>query len=126
MQAKLYHPFQKMRFDNDHCFLSGEKINSAETLSIFADWLSDTYQLDEKPFKMLDESFLTYADIKIPCSSNVKNNFEVLENQIQQAFEKGFDGVKNLDETLLFQWVAKMVYGIILKQLQAAVKQPNA
>nr|MBC7613250.1 hypothetical protein [Pseudopedobacter sp.] len=43
-----------------------------------------------------------------------------------QAFEKGFDGVKNLDETLLFQWVAKMVYGIIFKEIQAAVKQQNA
>ena len=126
MQAKLYHPFQKMRFDHTHCFLSGEQIKMGESLAIFADWLSDAYQLDEKPFKMLDESFLTYADIKIPCSSNVKNNFEGLEKQIQVAFEKGFDGVKNLDETLLFQWVAKMVYGLIFKEIQAAVKQQNA
>lgn len=126
MQAKLYHPFQKMRFDHMHCFLSGEQIKMGESLAIFADWLSDAYQLDEKPFKMLDESFLTYADIKIPCSSNVKNNFEGLEKQIQVAFEKGFDGVKNLDETLLFQWVAKMVYGLIFKEIQAAVKQQNA
>lgn len=126
MPTKLYHPFQKMRFDDDHCFLSGEKINSGKTLNIFADWLCKAYQLDEKPFKMLDESFLTYADIKIPCSENVKQEFESLENQIQEAFEKGYDAVKNLDEKLIFLWVAKMVYGIIFKEIQAAIKQQNA
>jgi hypothetical protein len=126
MQAKLYHPFQKMRFDNDHCFLSGEKINAGEHLSIFADWLSKTYQLDEKPFKMLDESFLSYADIKIPCSTAVKEKFDAIEKQIQLAFEKGFEGINQLDETLIFKWVAKMVYGIIFKEIQAAIKQQNA
>lgn len=126
MPTKLYHPFQKMRFDNSRCFLSGEKIESEQYLSIFADWLSDSYQLDEKPFKMLDESFLTYADIKTPCSSAVKEKFETLENEIQKAFEKGYEGVKNLDEKLIFQWVAKMVYGIIFKEIEAAIKQQNA
>jgi hypothetical protein len=126
MQVKLYHPFQEMRFDNSQCFLSGAKIEPEESLSIFADWLSQAYSLDEKPFKMLDESFLTYADIKIPCSSPVKDKFEGLEKQIQKAFEKGFVGVKSLDQTLIFQWVAKMVYGIIFKEIHTAVKQQNA
>ena len=26
MSAQLYHPFKKMRFDNSHCFLSGEAL----------------------------------------------------------------------------------------------------
>ncbi len=126
MQAKLYHPFQKMQFDSTHCFLSGVQIETGESLAIFADWLSDSYQLDEQPFKMLDESFLTYADIKIPCSTVVKSQFAILEAQIQEAFEKGFDAVKSLDETLIFKWVAKMVYGLIFKEIQAAIKQQNA
>lgn len=125
MQAKLYHPFQKMRFDHNHCFLSGEKIEEGESLAIFSDWLSESYQLKDMPFKMLDESFLTYADIKLPCSSAVKEKFEDLEKQIQEAFEMGFDGIKNLDEKLIFQWVAKMVYGVIFKEIQSAIKQQH-
>ncbi len=126
MKSTLYHPFEKMRFDNAQCFLSGQKIEPTESLPIFADWLSDSYQLKEKPFKMLDESFLTYADIKIPCSAEVKIKLAVLEQQIQRAFEKGFEGVKSLDETLIFKWVAKMVYGLIFKEIEAAIKQQNA
>ncbi len=126
MQPELYHPFEKMRFDDGHCFLTGKRLAHKETLSIFADWLNKDHHLADLPFKMLDESMSTYADITVPCSLPVKNKFEELENVIQDAFRKGYDAVKDLDETFLFQWVAKMVYGVIFNEIQAAIKQQHA
>lgn len=126
MPAKLYHPFQKMSFDNSTCFLSGEKIDKNETLyPVFGDWLSQRYKLNEMPFKMLDESILSYADILYPCSPAVKNLLNDLENTIQNAFEAGYEAVSKLDEDLLFLWVAKTVYGVIFKEIQTAIKQQS-
>ncbi len=126
MSAQLYHPFKKMIFDSSHCFLSGEALPKDQSfLPVFANWLSESYQLKDMPFKMLDESMLSYADIVLPCSDDVREKLAVLEQTIQEAFEKGYDAVKNLDEDLLFLWVAKTVYGVIFKEIQVAIKQQN-
>ncbi|HET8830315.1 MAG TPA: hypothetical protein VFM79_13295 [Pelobium sp.] len=125
MSAQLYHPFKKMSFDNSHCFLSGEILKDQVPLPVFADWLSEGYQLKDMPFKMLDESMLSYADLVLPCSDIVREKLSDLERTIQEAFEKGYEAVKNLDEDLLFLWVAKTVYGVIFKEIQVAIKQQN-
>ena len=126
MQAQLYHPFKKMRFDHLHCFLSGVFLDKSQSkFPIFADWLSEAYQLKTMPFKMLDESMLTYADILVPCSELVANQLNDLENIIQNAFENGYEGVKNLDHDLLFLWVAKTVYGVIFNEIKSAIKQQH-
>ncbi|WP_237739791.1 hypothetical protein [Pedobacter arcticus] len=115
-----------MRFDNSHCFLSGEALPKDQPfLPVFANWLTDSYDLKDMPFKMLDESMLSYADLVLPCSDNVREKLVVLEQTIQEAFEKGYNAVKALDEDLLFLWVAKTVYGVIFKEIQVAIKQQN-
>jgi hypothetical protein len=126
MPAQLYYPFKKMTFDNSHCFLSGEILPKDQSfLPVFADWLIKSYQLKEMPFKMLDESMLSYADIVLPCSNAVREKLKTLENTVQEAFENGYKAVKNLEEDLLFLWVAKTVYGVIFKEIQVAIKQQN-
>lgn len=115
-----------MRFDNSHCFLSGEALPKDQPfLPVFANWLTDSYKLKDMPFKMLDESMLSYAALVLPCSDNVREKLAVLEQTIQDAFEKGYEAVKVLDEDLLFLWVAKTVYGVIFKEIQVAIKQQN-
>lgn len=126
MSAQLYHPFKKMRFDSSHCFLSGEALPKDQApLPVFANWLTESYQLKDMAFKMLDESMLSYADIILPCSDSVKEKLSILEQSIQSAFENGYQAVKVLDKDLLFLWVAKTVYGVIFKEIQVAIKQQN-
>ncbi len=127
MQPQLYQPFKKMQFDNQICFLTGERLaNKDQKISVFPTWLIEAYELHLKPMKMLNESVLTYADIFVPCSLNAQQKLQELENTIQQAFEKGYDAVKELDQLQLFQWVAKMVYGIIFKEIQTAIKEQKS
>ncbi|OAQ38841.1 hypothetical protein A5893_12410 [Pedobacter psychrophilus] len=126
MQSKLYQPFNKMQFDDAHCFLSGEKIDTKEKHSIFADWLSEIYHLKDMPFKMLDESMKTYADIKVPCSAETAIHLSTLEDKIQNAFEGGYNDVIKLEEDQIFLWVSKTVYGVIFNEIQSAIKQQNS
>ncbi|MFC5283647.1 hypothetical protein [Pedobacter alpinus] len=126
MPAQLYHPFKKMRFDNSHCFLSGEALSKDQTpFPVFANWLTERYNLKDTPFKMLDESMQSYADIVVPCSDAAKEKLSDLEKTIQIAFESGYEAVKNLDQDLLFLWIAKTVYGVIFKEIQTAIKHQN-
>ena len=115
-----------MRFDNSHCFLSGEALPKDQSpFPVFADWFTQQYNLKDMPFKMLDESMQSYADIVVPCSDAVKEKLNDLEESIQKAFESGYDAVKELDQDLLFLWIAKTVYGVIFKEIQSAIKQQN-
>ncbi len=85
------------------------------------------FQLEDQPFKLLDESIATYKDLKVPCSSAVNEQFlEPLEAEIAAAFDIGYNAVKEVDELKLFQWAGKLLYGIIFNEMQSGIKQQHA
>ncbi len=120
-----YNPFKKLSFSKDICFLSGDKLNPAEEeISVFPLWLMQHYGLENKPFKLLDESTATYKDFKLPCSSALsKQAIDPLEEEIKTAFLAGYHQVKNLPELHLFQWIAKLVYGILFNEIRIGIRQ---
>lgn len=128
MAEQIYHPFSTFNFGNSKCFLTGQPLSSTEEkIQVFPQWLMSLYGLEDQPFKLLDESIATYKDLKIPCSARVNEEFlEPLEQEIAAAFSKGYEGVKALDDLKLFQWVSKLLYGIIFNELQAGIKMQHA
>jgi hypothetical protein len=125
MAQQIYNPFESFKFGNRHCFLTGQELTSPdeEKVQVFPQWLMGLYQLEDKPFKMLDESMATYKDIKVPCAAGVNETYlEPLENEIAAAFQTGYDTVKDLDELKLFQWAGTMLYGIIFNEIQSGIK----
>jgi len=128
MPVQIYNPFEAFNFSNRLCFLTGQPVNPhEERIQVFPQWLMTRYSLEEKPFKLLDESITTYKDLKIPCSTELNNRFFVqLENEIAAAFDKGYDAVKALDPLHLFQWAGKLLYGMIFNELQAGIKMQHA
>ncbi|MDB5009641.1 MAG: hypothetical protein JWQ06_430, partial [Mucilaginibacter sp.] len=125
MPVQIYSPFEVSNFGNQTCFLSGKTLNSEEEkIQVFPQWLMSRYNLEDQPFKLLDESMATYKDLKLPCSAIINENYlEPLENEIAAAFNAGYDAVKSLDELKLFQWAGKLLYGIIFNEVQAGIKQ---
>src|ERR1700733_9247326 len=111
MPPKIYSPFEASNFSNHHCFLTGETLNSEEEkIQVFPRWLMSMYQLEDQPFKLLDESMATYKDLKFPCSATINENYlEPLENEIAAAFTEGYEAVKKVDELKLFQWAGKLL-----------------
>jgi hypothetical protein len=128
MPAQIYNPFAKSNFSNTTCFLTGQKLSSAEEkIQVFPQWLMSLYDLENQPFKLLDESMATYKDLKLPCSAQINEQYlEPLENEIAAAFDAGYHGVKALDELKLFQWAGKLLYGIIFNELQSGIKLQHA
>lgn len=120
----LYNPFQKFSFDNKTCFLSGQTLTSSEEqIQVFPSWLMQHYQLEEKPFKLLDESITTYKKLQVPCSVETSDKLEKLEEAIKSAFLGGYEEVIKLDSQLLFQWIGKLLYGIVFNEIQLGIRQ---
>ncbi|RFZ92429.1 hypothetical protein D0C36_13455 [Mucilaginibacter conchicola] len=124
MPAKIYAPFERFNFSNKNCFLTGEALKTEEEkIQVFPQWLMSQYALEDKPFKLLDETISTYKDLKLPCSAHINDDFlEPLEEEIAAAFEKGYEGLIALDELKLFQWAGKLLYGIIFNEIQSGIR----
>lgn len=124
MPAKIYAPFERFNFSNKNCFLTGEALKSEEEkIQVFPQWLMSQYGLEDKPFKLLDETISTYKDLKLPCSAHINDDFlEPLEAEIAAAFEQGYEGLIALNELKLFQWAGKLLYGIIFNEIQSGIR----
>ncbi len=128
MAITLYNPFKHLDFNPEHCFLTGQQLTSEkEELSVFPEWILDRYSLREKTFTMLgDGNIIKYKDIKLPCSFQVlENALNPLEKEIERAFTIGYEEVKKLPKEKIFQWMAKLVYGILYNDLRIAINQQS-
>ena len=119
MVIQLYNPFQKFDFSPQICFLTGQNLHSAEEqIFVFPEWILDRYSLRDKTFKVLDASSVQYQDMKIPCFSVViKNAINPLEKEIEKAFTAGYEAVIKVPEERLFQWMAKLIYGVLYNDI---------
>jgi hypothetical protein len=128
MANQLYNPFLNLNLSPDECFLTGKKLTSSqEQIYVFPEWIMDRYSLREKTFTMLgDGNISKYQNIKLPCSSQViEQSIVPLEKEIEKAFSAGYEEVIKLPEERLFQWIAKLVYGILYNDLNNAIQEQN-
>jgi hypothetical protein len=128
MALTLYNPFTRFNFSNRNCFLTGQTLSSEEEkIQVFPAWLMSRYKLEDKVIKLLDESYVGYKDLKIPCAAGINEQYLTpLETEIEAAFTQGYDAVKQLEPLKLFQWAGKLLYGIIFNEMQAGIKQQHA
>jgi len=128
MVIRLYNPFQKFDFSPKTCFLTGQDLHSTEEqISVFPEWILDRYSLRGTTFKMLDESRLQYQDMKIPCIAGViKNAINPLEEEIEKAFTAGYEEVIKIPEERLFQWMAKLIYGVLYNDISIEQRKHTA
>jgi hypothetical protein len=126
-QNGLYYPFQNMDFSPQKCFLTGQNTDAEEEqIFVFPEWIMDRYSLRDKSLKMLEGSILRYKDMKIPCHSSViKDAMDPLEKEIEEAFAKGYDAVIEVSEERLFQWMAKIMLGVLFSDIGIEKRKPD-
>ncbi|WP_207428408.1 hypothetical protein [Pedobacter sp. SYSU D00535] len=124
MSKALFRPFERYNFSEQVCYLTGEPAEIQTT--VFPEWVLKQFQLEDKPFKMLDERIATYRDIKIPVSQRALDAINLLDQEIESVFNGGYETVKEFDQTRLFLWIAKQVYGIIHWEVRAGIRQQRA
>lgn len=116
MPRTLFNPFEDLIFDEHFCFLSGALTN--ENITVFPEWLMDHFKFGHERIEMMDKTrSYNYADLKLPCSTEVKKAFGELDLKVQSAYKKGVEGMASLDQELLFQWIGRMVYGLLYYEM---------
>lgn len=104
--------------------MTGEQlITEEEKIQVFPTWMMQAFELEEKPFKLLDESFTTYKELQLPCAADAALAFSNLEKKVELAMNSGYSAVKDLDQLSLFQWIAKILYGVVFVEIQSGMKQ---
>ena len=126
MISTIYQPFKNFDFKYKNCFLSGDTFPTpvVET-TILPEWLLKAANFSgEEQIKLLDESVRSYNSLKVPCNTEVLAHFvQPLEDKIADTFSKGYAAVSQLDQTDLFRWIGKFMYGLIYTEMNAAVRQ---
>ena len=116
MSLSLFNPFTDLIFDEQFCFLTGDL--TTEKMTVYPQWLMDHFKFGQDRIEMMDKSkSYQYQDLQLPCSPRVKKAFEDLEEKIQAAYQNGYEGIKELDEHLLFLWTGRMVYGMLYYEM---------
>ena len=117
MSLSRFNPFQDLIFDDQFCFLTGDL--TTEKMAVFPEWLMEHFKFGGDRIEMMDKSkSYTYADLQLPCTPRVKKAFEELEEKVQAAYQKGFEGMAELDEQIIFLWTGRMVYGMLYYEMQ--------
>ncbi|WP_240337113.1 hypothetical protein [Rufibacter psychrotolerans] len=119
----IFDPFDGMRFGNHICFSCGTTIPADQQTTIFPAWLMEKYGLTHELLRLLDQSVVTYQDLKVPCCTTCQTqHLAPLEEKVQAAVAQGVPGLRALDQKLLFQWLGKMFYGTLITEL---IKEQN-
>lgn len=106
------------------CFLTGEDLLNGEKLQVFPDWILERFGMRGSRFRLIDNKQpLLYEELVLPCSVKVKDAFDKLEKEAEVALNGGYEAIKDFPEEKLFQWMGKMVYGVLYHDLLSAKQQ---
>jgi len=115
-------PFKDLTFEENICFLTGEETQNK--ITVFPEWLMKKYLLEDETFQMMGNvTALLYKDLTLPCSEKAALAFQKLDKEIEKAFNKGYEGMKSLSEERLFQWIGRMVYGVLYHEITIEKKR---
>lgn len=121
-------PFDKFTLDEHACFLCGDDVRHKGTKEhVFPQWLLKDYNLRHEQLTLLNGSLIRYNQLTIPCCSECNNNsLSSLEKKIKESVLKGYDSVVDLPKLEIFQWLGKIFYGILRKELSLPTNQKSA
>ncbi len=117
-------PGETQILSDDACFLCGVSLDDATRTDedVFPKWLLGEFNQWNGRLTLLNGSLIKYSQMKIPCCSTCNNEYlSRIENTVRSAYIEGFDGFEALDRDVLFLWLAKIVYGILFREMSLAI-----
>lgn len=128
MNHHLFNPFENLSFQPDICFLTGKKLNGKDKFEVpvFPKWLIDRYHLENASLTMLEWNRMKYVDMLLPASSEVAEAINRLDDLTRKAFEQGYDAVAELPELTIFQWMARVMYGVLYQDFTYSISRRAA
>jgi len=125
MTITAYQPLENLEFSPQICFLSGEKLdeNNSFLVPVFPNWLMERYELEKKLMLMMGGIRMMYRELVLPASTKVAHAIQELDLELQNAFEKGYEGAKEVEEIRVFQLMARIMYGMVYHDFVLALEE---
>jgi len=120
MYNEKYDPFDQMTFTYDKCFLCGNELtsNNYSVEHIFPKWLQNKFDLWNQDLILLNGTQIKYRNLTIPCCKNCNTTMsKCIEKPVERAVEAGYEEFIRLDKKIVFQWLNKISYGMLFKEL---------
>jgi hypothetical protein len=114
------YPFDRIPFDHDHCFLCGRVVDTDGRTRehVFPRWLLHKFNLWNEQLTLLNGSGIPYRQLTVPCCLECNTGpLSRLEDEVQSAVEIGYGAADHLPEIRLFQWAAKIMFGVLFKEI---------
>lgn len=128
LQDLLYRPFEARSFTNNLCFLCGTILNEQNRTDehIFPRWLQRRYDLRHERYNLINGTQIPFRQLTVPCCFNCNNRkLRPLEDAISNAVAKGYTAFSQLDQLTIYQWIAKIFYGMLFKELSMLKDRRN-
>jgi hypothetical protein len=120
-------PFDGMVFSDTQCFLCGQDLGEAKSREhVFPKWLLYRLDLWDKTITLLNRTTIPYRYLTVPCCPACNSeHLARLEEAIEFAFRKGPKQVIQTDKLLLYQWMGKIFYGLLYRELSLAADRSD-
>lgn len=122
-------PFGEPSFTQRSCFLCSTPLaDETSREHVFPQWLLHKFDLWDRSVTLLNGTRLPYRDLKVPCCTSCNTNYlSRVEKTIQTALKDGFRAFCSLPELIVYQWVGKIAWGMLFRELNLHVdrKEPS-
>lgn len=120
--------FDRMRLSDDACFLCGAALSGPQTCEhVFPKWLQNRHDLWNKQLTLLNGTHIRYSQLTIPCCRPCNNeHLSRIENTVRRAVESGYAAAAELPQLVIYQWLGKIFYGILRKELTLCLNRRDA
>jgi hypothetical protein len=112
--------FDAQRFGDDNCFLCGALLQEEEKTRehVFPGWLQHRHNLWGQTLTLINGTQIPYSKLTIPCCTPCNTgHLSSVESRIRTAVEGGYAEAVKLDPLIIYQWIGKLFYGILRKEL---------
>ena len=121
--------FDRMNLADDSCFLCGTQLqpDGRTKEHVFPRWLQRRHDLWDQELTLLNGTTIRYSQLTIPCCESCNtNHLSALENRIRTAVETGYEEAAKLPALVVYQWIGKLFYGILRKELTLLINRRDA
>ncbi len=101
------------------CFLCGSDLGKKPSQEhIFPRWLQKQFGLQNMRLTLLNMTQIPYRQLTVPCCQSCNSkHLSSLERTVSQATKTGYEAFRQLDYSTMFAWTAKLLFGILYKEL---------
>ena len=107
------------------CFLCNQRPATTDE-HVFPKWLQRDFNLWNERVGLLNLTKFRYRSLTVPACKRCNSVYlKDIEDRVCNSVREGYHIAKHLDDVTIFQWLGKILLGLLVKQTQLKLDQRN-